>query len=75
MGDHSKEAHDRAEAAFKKQEQQRARISAEYEAEADLVRERTARLKSLRLAREAAQKIADANQKPAERAILVENHE
>jgi hypothetical protein len=59
--------------AFKKQEPQRARISAEYEAEATV--KRRSRLKSLRLAREAAKEKADANQRPAERAILVENQE
>jgi hypothetical protein len=46
----------RAEALFKKQEQQRegAKAMAEYQAQREAVRERTARLRALRLARDAA---------------------
>jgi hypothetical protein len=49
--DREKEARDRAEAIFKKSEDRRAMAAAEHEAEA--VRARTARLRSLRLAAEA----------------------
>jgi len=48
-----KEAHDRAEAIFKKTEDRRLKIAAQYEAEANAVRANTARLKALRLASEA----------------------
>ena len=54
MGDHSKEAHDRAQAIAEREEQRRARIAADHEAEGDAFRENTARLKSLRLTKEAA---------------------
>ena len=66
MADTSKEAQDRAEASFKKKEQQAregAKAMTEYEAEGRAVRERTSRLKSLRLANEAAQAKADAEAK------------
>jgi hypothetical protein len=55
----SKEARDRAEAGFKKQEQRAregAKAMADYEAEGRAMREKTARLKSLRMAKEAAGK-------------------
>ena len=50
----------RAEASFKKQEQARdnAKAMMEYEAEACLVREKTARLRALRLAKEVTEKEA-----------------
>jgi len=53
--DHDKR-HARAEALFKKQEQQRegAKAMAEYLAQREAVREKTARLRALRLARDAA---------------------
>jgi len=53
--------HARAEALFKKQEQQREgeKAMAEYVAQREAVRERTARLRALRLARE-----AEAQKKP-----------
>ncbi len=66
MADNSKEAKARAEASFKKKEQQ-AREGAEarmqYEAERNAVRDKTARLKSLRLAKEAADKETEAQSK------------
>jgi hypothetical protein len=55
----SKEARDRAEAGFKKQEQRArdgAKAMADYEAEGRAMREKTARLKSLRMAKQAAGK-------------------
>lgn len=54
MVNREKEAHDRAEAVFKKTEDRRVKIAAQYEAEADAIREKTARLRALRLASEAA---------------------
>ena len=56
MTDHSTQTRDRAEAKFKKLEraQDGAKARTEYEAEAVAVRERTMQLRSLRLAREAA---------------------
>ena len=50
----------RAEASFKKEEQARdnAKAMTEYEAEARLVREKTARLRALRLVKEATEKEA-----------------
>ena len=48
-------AHARAEALFKKEEQREgARAMAEYKAAQQAIREKTARLRSLRLARDAA---------------------
>lgn len=71
MADNSKEAKARAEASFKKKEQQ-AREGAEarmqYEAERNAVRDKTARLKSLRLAKEAADKETEAQSKPKPKA-------
>jgi hypothetical protein len=59
LANNSKEARDRAEASFK-QQQQRARdgvkAMADYEAQGRAMREKTARLKSLRMARLAAGK-------------------
>ena len=50
--------HRRAEAVFKKQEQAREgqQAMAEYQAQLDAMREKTARLRELRLARDAANK-------------------
>jgi hypothetical protein len=45
-----KEARDRAEAIFKKAEDRRKKAAAEHDAEAEAVRAKTARLRSLRLA-------------------------
>ena len=58
LADNSKEAQVRAEASFKKQEQRAregAKATAEYEAASLAMREKTARLKSLRLAKVAAE--------------------
>jgi len=63
----SKEARDRAEASFqKKQEQARegGKARAEYEAEARAVLKKTARLRALRLAKEAAEAAAKLETKP-----------
>jgi hypothetical protein len=57
----SKEAQARAEAAFTKKEQQAregSKAAAEYAAKGQALRERTARLRSLRLAKEAADRKA-----------------
>ena len=59
MANNSKETRDRAEASFKKQEQRAregAKAMADYEAEGRAMREKTARLKSLRMAKQAAGK-------------------
>ena len=56
MASHSKEARDRAEASFKKQEQRAregAKAMADYEAQGRATREMTPRLKSLRMAQQA----------------------
>jgi hypothetical protein len=52
---------ERAEASFKKEERARegAKAMREYEAESRAVYEKTARLKALRLAKEAAEKAAE----------------
>ena len=55
---HSKEAHDRAEASFKKKERQLKegeKAYADYLAEQRRIQEKTARLRALRLARDAAE--------------------
>ena len=54
----SKEARTRAEASFRKEERAKdgAKAMLEYEANNRLVREKTARLKALRLAKEAAER-------------------
>ena len=60
---HRHEAHRRAEALFKK-EQQLQEAMAKYQAELHAMREKTARLRALRLARDAAdQKTPPANRK------------
>jgi hypothetical protein len=61
LANNSKDARDRAEPSFKKQEQRAregAKAMADYEAEGRAMREKTARLKSLRMAKEAAGKEA-----------------
>ena len=58
LANNSKEARDRAEASFKKQEQRAregAKAMADYEAEGRAMREKTARLKLLRMAKQAAE--------------------
>ena len=63
LASNSNKAHDRAEASFKKQEHQAregAKAMTDYEAVGHAVREKTARLKSLRLAKQAAEKEAAA---------------
>jgi hypothetical protein len=65
-----KQARDRAEAAFKKKEQQLRegqQVMAEYQAALAATREKTARLRALRLARDAALKarIPTAQKQPA----------
>jgi hypothetical protein len=62
------EPHRRAEALFKKEQQLREgqQAMAEYQAELRAMREKTARLRALRLPRDAAnQKVQPANQKGA----------
>jgi hypothetical protein len=51
LADREKEARERAEAIFKKQEQRREKAKEEADAEADAISEKTARLRSLRLAK------------------------
>lgn len=66
MSMNSDEAHRRAEALFKKEQQLREgqQTMAEYQAELGAMREKTARLRALRLARDAAnQKRPPANRK------------
>jgi hypothetical protein len=63
--DSEKEARDRAEAMFKKQEGRRAIDAAEREAEDAAVREKTARLKALRLALKAAEADKDRGIRPS----------
>jgi hypothetical protein len=61
------QARARAEASFKKQERAREGAEAwkEYEAEASATREKTVRLRALRLAREAADNAAVSEKKPS----------
>ena len=69
MGDSSEEARAKAEAKFQKQQQadqQAAAAKAEREAQARAVDVNTARLKSLRLTKEAADKDVAAQTKPVE---------
>jgi hypothetical protein len=63
------EVHARAEASFKKEERAKegAKAMMEYQANGRAVRERTARLKALRLAKEAADKERELAGKPAPR--------
>jgi hypothetical protein len=66
-----KEVLNRTEAMFKKKDDRRVKVATEHEAEGNAVREKTARLKSLRLAKEAAEK-ADADKQPADKTIPVD---
>lgn len=65
----SSAAHARAEATFKKEERARdgAKAMMEYQANGLAVREKMARLKALRLAKEAADKQRELAGKPAQR--------
>ena len=72
MASNSKDTRDRAEASFKKQEQRAregAKAMADYEAEGRATREKTARLKSLRMAQQAAGATVAAENAPAAAAI------
>jgi hypothetical protein len=62
----SKDAMERAEASFKKEERARegAKAMREYEAEGRAVLEKTARLKALRLAKEAADREVEPEDEP-----------
>jgi len=67
LATNSKEARDRAEARFTSKEQRArdgARAMAEYEAAAVALRKKTARLKALRLAKEAAELEAQVKPEP-----------
>ena len=66
MSDNPNPARARAEASFKKEQQRQdgAIAMAEYEAQTQAIREKTTRLRALRLAKEAADKISDLNTKP-----------
>ena len=67
MANNSKETRDRAESSFKKQEQRAregAKAMADYEAEGRAMREKTARLKSLRMAQQAAGNTVSAETAP-----------
>jgi hypothetical protein len=61
LSKNSKDVMDRAEASFRKEERARegAKAMRDYEAEGRAVHEKTARLKALRLAKEAAEKEAE----------------
>jgi hypothetical protein len=61
LAKNSKDVMNRAEASFKKEERARegAKAMRDYEAENRAVHEKTARLKALRLAKEAAEKVAE----------------
>ncbi len=63
MPDHSK-GRDQAEARFKKATQDAKEARAHYESEARAVREKTARLKAIRLAKEAADLETRVDKKP-----------
>ena len=64
LSKNSKDVMDRAEASFKKEERARegAKAMRDYEAESRAVHEKTARLKALRLAKEATEKAAPAKE-------------
>ena len=69
MSGNPEEVRARAEAKFQKQQkaaEEGVKVRAEHEARAQGVEANTARLKSLRLAKEAADKEAEAKNKPAE---------
>ena len=57
MVNREKEARDRAEAMFKKTENRRRELAAEHETEANALRLKTERLRTLRLAAEADQRL------------------
>lgn len=63
----SSEARARAEASFRKEERAKdgAKAMMEYQAHSRVVREKTAKLRALRLAKEAAEKAAEAAKKTA----------
>ena len=63
----SSEARVRAEASFRKEERAKdgAKAMVEYQTNGKLMREKTARLKALRLAKEAADKKSELADKPA----------
>jgi hypothetical protein len=65
LAKNSKDVMNRAEASFKKEERARegAKAMRDYEAESRAVREKTARLKSLRLAKEATDQKAEPKKK------------
>ncbi len=72
MTSNPKETRERAEASFKKQEQharEGAKAMADYEAQGRATREKTARLKSLRMAQQAAAATVPAESAPAAAAI------
>jgi hypothetical protein len=66
LSKNSKDVMDRAEASFRKEERARegAKAMRDYEAEGRAVREKTARLRSLRLAKEAAEQQAEQQAEP-----------
>ena len=75
MSTNSKEAQDRAEANFKRKELQHREASkawAEYEAGRQAERDKTARLKVLRQAKEAADAVAAAEAKAAGKVVVKE---
>jgi hypothetical protein len=63
----SSEARSRAEASFRKEERAKdgAKAMMEYHAHSRVIREKTAKLKALRLAKEAAEKEAELTEKTA----------
>lgn len=70
MAERSSKSRNQAEVAFRKtqkaaREQDKSAAMQEYEAEGVAIRERSARLKELRLAKEAAEREAEAAAKPA----------
>jgi hypothetical protein len=72
LASNSKETRERAEASFKKQEQRAregAKAMADYEAQGRATRAKTARLKSLRMAQQAAAATVPAESAPAAAAI------
>jgi hypothetical protein len=71
LGDHSKEAHDRAQAIAESEGQRRARIAAAHEAEGDAGRANTARLESVRL-KEAGERNGEESGRSAHKAIPVD---
>jgi len=72
LASRDKKAQEKAEAITKKQSQRREQAAEESDAQAAAVRENTARLKSLRVAKKALDETANADQRPADKAIPVE---